>query len=186
MADDAVIIERCRNGDLGQLEVLVNRYGSRLYGLCIKLSRNEADADDLFQDTWVRVMDHINRFEPGKRFLPWIFTICLNRYRDRHRKRKRWSLKVTGKPVLPDGQDGLEIAPDIKPLADDQLIKADQLNRLQHCLNRLDDSLRIPVLLYYYRSFTMEEIAGMMDIPDGMVKSRLSRARNLLKELMED
>ncbi len=186
MADDTVIIEQCRNGDLGQLEVLVNRYGSRLYGLCLKLSRDPADADDLFQDTWVRVMDHINRFEPGKRFLPWLFTICLNRYRDRYRKKKRWSLKVAGNPVLPDGRDGVEIARDHRPLADEQLMESDRLKRLQHCLNRLDDSLRIPVLLYYYRSFTLEEIGEMMDIPEGTVKSRLSRARNLLKELMED
>ncbi len=186
MADDVVILEQCRNGDLSQLEVLVNRYGSRLYGLCLKLSQDSTDADDLFQDTWIRVMDHINRFDTGKRFLPWLFTICLNRYRDRYRKKKRWSLRVTEKPVLPDGQDGVEIAPDRQPLTDEQLIETERMQKLQRSLNRLDDSLRIPVLLYYYRSFTLAEIAGMMEIPEGTVKSRLSRARNLLKQLMED
>lgn len=186
MTDDAVIIQQCRNGDLGRLEVLVNRYGSRLYGLCIKLSQNTTDADDLFQDTWVRVMDHINRFDAGKRFLPWLFTICLNRYRDRYRKSKRWSRKIAGNPVLPDGQNVVELARDEQPAADESVIESDRLKQLQFCLNRLDDSLRIPILLYYYREFTLAEIAEMMRIPEGTVKSRLSRARDLLKQLMED
>ena len=186
MTGEAAIIQRCQNGELNQLEFLVDAYGGRLYGLCRKLTETVPDADDLYQDTWVRVLDSIHRFDVRQRFLPWLFTICLNRYRDRYWRSRRWSRRIVNSNGNPGEPDPLEEAPDRNPGADQLLAATEELDRLRHAVNRLDDTIRIPLLLYYYREFGLAEIARMMDIPEGTVKSRLARARQLLKELMED
>ena len=183
MTSEAVIIRRCQSGELNQLEHLVYLHGRRLYGLCRKLTGTETEADDLYQDTWLRALDSINRFQAGNRFLPWLFTICLNRYRDRYRKRKSWSRRL----VKPQDDNGLDLlATDPAPGADQQLAETEEMDRLRRAVNRLDDSIRIPLILYYYRDFTITEIAAMIGTPEGTVKSRLSRARKLLKAVLED
>ncbi|MCK5879521.1 MAG: sigma-70 family RNA polymerase sigma factor [Holophagae bacterium] len=186
MASDAAIIQRCQNGELNQLEVLVDAYGRRLYGLCCKLTETVPDADDLYQDTWVRVMDNIHRFDIRHRFLPWLFTICLNRYRDKYRQRKRWKKRLISANGGPGETGPLQRAMDSRPGADQQLAATEELKRLRYAVTRLDDTIRIPLLLYYYRDFGLAEIAIMIGVPEGTIKSRLARARKLLKELMED
>jgi len=186
MASDAAIIQRCQNGELNQLEVLVEAYGGRLYGLCCKLTETGVDADDLYQDTWVRIMDNIQCFDIRQRFLPWLFTICLNRYRDKYRRRERWRKRLTSVSGIPGEVGPLQRAADSRPGADEQLVATEELKWLRHAVNRLDDTIRIPLLLHYYRDFGLAEIATMIGVPEGTIKSRLARARKLLKELMED
>ena len=61
MLEDGEIIRRCQSGQMGLVDILIDRYKTDLFSLCIKLTRNRHDADDLFQDTWMRVMKRINR-----------------------------------------------------------------------------------------------------------------------------
>ena len=83
--EDGEIIRRCLGGQPGMMDLLIDRYATDLYSLCVKLTRNRPDADDLFQDTWARVMRSLDGYDPQHRFKAWLFAICTNRYRDLYR-----------------------------------------------------------------------------------------------------
>lgn len=72
------------------LSSLVDTYSYNLYKLCLNLCNNKLEAEDLFQETWVKVFSKFNNFNNKESFKPWIYAICINSYRDRYRKNKRW------------------------------------------------------------------------------------------------
>ena len=90
MLEDRDIVRRCQEGQTDLMEILIDRHQTALYTLCRQLAGDPSDADDLFQDTWVRVMRSIGQFSGEHEFTSWLFRICVNRYRDKYRKRKRW------------------------------------------------------------------------------------------------
>jgi len=67
----------------------INQYGRRLYGLCLALCANPAEAGDLYQDTWLKVVEHISGYDPSKEFEPWLTRICVNLYRNTRRRLAR-------------------------------------------------------------------------------------------------
>ena len=67
----------------------IDQYGKRLYGLCTTLCANSAEADDLYQDTWLKVVEHISKYDPAKEFEPWLTRICVNLYRNMLRRLAR-------------------------------------------------------------------------------------------------
>ena len=158
MLEEREIIRRCQCGQVRLLEVVIARYQDALYTLCRKLTRDLGDADDLFQDTWAAVLRKIDSFSAGGRFRPWLFAICVNRYRDNYRRRRRWSLRlrrwhsaeeearVTERVASPGG-------------GPDETRERRELHRaLRAAIAGLDDRYRLPVLLHYDQGLKMEEI----------------------------
>lgn len=178
--EDREIIKRCRNGQEDCFDLLIDRYRTALYSLCRKLTRHPMDADDLFQDTWLRAVRSLGRCDPQRRFAPWLFAICINRYRDCFRKRKRWGTLV--RPMRLARDEGR--APDED--AATAIVAEEEVAAVRRALEDLDDVHRLPILLHYYREFTVNEIAEMLAIPPGTVKSRLSRARQALRKELEE
>lgn len=185
MLDDSTVISRFQAGQFELCDILVDRYKEPLYSFCRKLTGSRIEADDLFQDTWVKAIRNLHRCDPEKRFINWLFTICINLYRDRYRKLSRW-LKVIKSHLSSEHLDtdlaGIE-SPDAGP--GDNALKNEQEKILRRALNSLKDSFRIPLILFYYRDFSHEEIADILAIPKGTVKSRLAAARSHLKKLVE-
>jgi RNA polymerase sigma-70 factor (ECF subfamily) len=183
--DDHIIIRRCQDGRTEYLDVLVERYKIPLYTMCRKLTRFETGADDLFQDTWVRVLAKLDAFDPDRPFLTWLITICVNLYRDRYRKRRRWQKRVIG------SSDDVRLAKRIasigsaNPGPDQQVIRAEMQAAVRRELDQLDDDHRLPLLLYYYRQMPVAEIADVLGLPSGTVKSRLANGRRKLGKQME-
>ena len=79
MIEDGEIVRRCLAGQMGMMDLLIDRYKTDLYSLCVKLTRDRPDADDLFQDTWARVMRNLESYDPQHKFKSWLFAICANR-----------------------------------------------------------------------------------------------------------
>ncbi len=186
MLEDGALVRRCLAGHRECLDVLVERYQVPLYTMCRKLTRGTADADGLFQDTWVRTLGALGRFSPEKPFLTWLLTICINLYRDRYRKRKGRRRRV----VRFGEAEGLEArAANVGsdgPGPDSQLIQAETKALVRAALDRLDDEHRLPLLLFYYRQMKVAEIAEVLGIPAGTVKSRLANGRRKLGSLIEE
>lgn len=184
MIDDSTIISRCQAGQTGLSEILIHRYKNPLYSYCLKLTRNRNEADDLFQDTWVMAVKNINNCAPEKRFITWLLTICINLYRDRYRYKYRW-MRVIKSYVL-DRHKEKEMG-NLKSTnagPDEKMIENEREIALRKALNGLKDIYRIPVILYYYREFSIDEISNMLAIPKGTVKSRLASGRDKLKKNM--
>lgn len=150
------------------MDQYIRQYGRRLYGLCRSLCRNVQDADDLYQDTWLKALDKLDSYDPGLPFEPWITRICVNTYRNVLRRLAR-------SPVRPmeEGEDfPAPDSPDYAPLYE--------------AVHGLPEKLRVTVVLYYFRDMDTAGTAEVLGIPQGTVKSRLSKARKLLKEVLED
>jgi len=185
MLDDSTLISRCQAGQLELMDLLVDRYKKPLYSFCCKLARNRGQADDLFQDTWIKALKNIRHCMADKRFINWLFTICINLYRDRSRKYFRW-LKIV-KPYLSTEQMETELAQVETNEAgpEEKTFKNAQETAVRNALAAVKDIWRIPLILYYYREFSLAEISEMLEIPEGTVKSRLAAGRNHLKKIME-
>ena len=157
------------------IDQYIRQYGKRLYGLCLFLCANQFEADDLYQDTWLRVMKNISQYDPDREFEPWLTKICVNTYRNALRRLAR-------SPLLNfntnEEKDAMLCAvpapenPDYRPLYE--------------AIGQLPEKYRIVVILFYFEDMDVTATARAMGIPEGTVKSRLSKARKLLKEVLED
>lgn len=157
-------------------ESYITEYGRRLYGLCRTLCRNKEDADDLYQDTWLRVLTRFERFHPDSEFEPWLTAICVNLYRDRLRRYKR--SPITDAFASSEEKElCLESVPSV-PTPD--------YSYLHEAIDRLPDKLRITVILYYFSGSDLKRISSILKVPEGTVKSRLNKARQNLKEVLHD
>lgn len=156
------------------IDQYIRQYGKRLYGLCLSLCANSFDADDLYQETWLRVVKSISQYDPTKEFGPWLTKICVNTYRNVLRR-------LTRSPFL-DFRTNEEKDAQINAVPDAE--KADY-SPLYEAIDRLPEKYRIAVILFYFQNMDVASTAHVMGIPEGTVKSRLSKARKLLKEVLD-
>jgi RNA polymerase sigma-70 factor (ECF subfamily) len=186
--EDGEIIRRCLGGQTGMMDLLIDRYKTDLYSLCVKLARDRGDADDLFQDTWVRVMKSLKSYNPENRFKTWLFAICTNRYRDLYRWRRRWWKRVSrlgersGREGEPRPDDETAFMESDDPTPEERVISLESRGMVRQALDGLDDAFRLPILLHYFEDLSVAEIAVVMEIPEGTVKTRLSRGRDKLRD----
>jgi RNA polymerase sigma-70 factor (ECF subfamily) len=185
MLDDFAIISRCQAGQLELIDILVDRYKKPLYSFCCKLARNRTQADDLFQDTWIKTLKNIHRCAADKRFINWLFTICINLYKDRFRKYSRWLKIVKRYPSTEHMEAEMAKVETNEAGPEEKTFKNQQERAVRNALSTLKDTWRIPLILYYFREFSLAEISQMLEIPEGTVKSRLAAGRNHLKKMME-
>lgn len=178
------LIARYRAGQPYALDPLIEESRLPLYRFCYHLTRSRADADDLFQEAWLKAVRYLDRYRSDKPFLPWMFTITLNTYRDRYRSRARWAAKVKAFFSEEAHERAMTGVPDPNSQPEEHLLEQEMSERLAECLHSLDDKFRVPLILYYYKEFSYEEIADMLGVPIGTVRSRLNTAKLKLKERM--
>ena len=156
----------------------VAEHEKALTRLCLKLCQNLVDAEDLYQETWCRVVSKIHLYDESLPFLPWLFAICVNTYRNAHKKAKR-------RPVAQfDNIEEME-------WAIDRAVSSEPVFNVEHDLIRqivhgLDEKFRIVIVLHYFSDFSVQELASIIGIPQGTVKSRLHKARKTIKGRLEE
>ncbi|EGQ26577.1 ECF family DNA-directed RNA polymerase sigma subunit SigW [Sporosarcina newyorkensis 2681] len=165
------------------LNALYEEYGRYLYHLCLKLTRNKEEAEDLMQDVWVKVVRYSGEMNEVNRMKAWLTTICMNTFRDRYRKNVRHSQYVMNQPDTLD-VPLLDLVPsDAKTPV--ELIEQNDIQMLvQQKIGQLDGIYRKTIEYFYVNQYSLVEIAGIMKVSIGTVKSRLFRAKKYLKELL--
>lgn len=158
------------------LDRYIEQYGTRLYGLCLTLCRNRHEAEDLYQDTWLRVLTRLERYDRSKPFEPWLTRICVNLYRNRLRRLAR-SPFWEGFSTTGDKERVLLSAP---------APEAETYDDLYAAIDALPETLRLAVVLFYFQDMNVNNAALALGVPEGTVKSRLSRARKRLREVLTD
>lgn len=157
------------------IDQYIQRYGRRLYGLCRSLCPSPFDADDLYQETWLRVVKHFPQYDPSREFEPWLTQICVNTYRSTLRRLARSPLLSFSSSEEQDRLLDSLPAPEQK-----------DYSPLYEAVGRLPDKLRLAVALFYFQGQDLMSTAKILKIPVGTVKSRLNKARKLLKEALSD
>ncbi|WP_379154487.1 RNA polymerase sigma factor [Paenibacillus sp. sgz5001063] len=182
MITDKQLIEGYLTGRQEMLGPLVERYQDDLYRFCRHLSLNAPDAEDLFQEVWVRVIRKLGRYDPERSFKAWLFKLTLNLHRDSYRKWKKLYERLAGgensRVPWAELRDGA-------PLTEEQLLQNERNACLEKGLRKLPKRYLGPLVLFYYEEFSYEEIGEMLGIPTGTVKSRLNQSKKLLQKAVE-
>jgi RNA polymerase sigma-70 factor, ECF subfamily len=175
-------VARLRRGDLEGLAVLVERYQHRLYRYLLRLIRQPAEAEDLFQQTWLRVASQIRRFDPRRNFDAWLFTVARNLAIDHLRR------------VRPDSLDEQQAADPIytppalrasDPPAVDAMIAREHSRFVAVAMEELPVLYREVLALRFEEEMKLEEIAQVLDAPLSTVKTRLRRGLENLRETLD-
>jgi len=186
--DWSQVVRSCMNGDSGAWAELVRTHHRRVYGLCYRFTGNPADAEDLTQDVFLKVYSNLASFDSGRGSLQvWIATMTRNLLVDNFRRTRN-------QRATSSLDDGWESAEELKPV--DRLTARDPsphesaarkelAKMVQNALARVSVELREAVILRDLQDLDYKEIAQVLDIPEGTVKSRISRGRAELARLLE-
>jgi len=164
------------------LETAMQQYGKATYNFAFRLTGNEADARDLTQDAFIRVYRAWRSFQPGTSFLSWIYRIVTNLYRDELRRRKgrfQEEIPEDNAPQEFSGQRPLAVNPI------DDYVERQLSEPLSKALAQLSAEQRQVVILADIEEYSYQEIAEIMSCSIGTVRSRLHRARALLRRLVD-
>lgn len=153
----------------------IQSHGKRLYGLCLALCANVHDAEDLYQETWLKVLDNFKSYDHSKDFEPWLTQICVNIYRNSLRRLSRSPFISFKSNEAKDAAFAAIAAPERRDYED-----------IYRAIDGLPKKLRITVILFYFRDMDIASTARVLRIPEGTVKSRLNNARKCLKEVLTD
>jgi RNA polymerase sigma-70 factor, ECF subfamily len=186
--DWSQIVRRCMDGDSGAWAELVRTFHRRVYGLCYRFTGNAADAEDLTQDVFLKVYSNLASFDTARGSLQvWITTMTRNLLVDNFRRSR--NLRATGS--LDEGWDGTD---EMKPMdrltaggpsPHERAAQKELAKMVQGALARVSVELREAVILRDLQDLDYKEIAQVLGIPEGTVKSRISRGRAELARLLE-
>lgn len=186
--DWSQIVRLCMDGDSGAWAELVRTHHRRVYGLCFRFTGNAADAEDLTQDVFLKIYSNLTSFDTARGSLQvWITTMTRNLLVDNFRRTK--NLRVTGS--LDEGWDESdELRPADRlaahtPSPHETAAQKELAKMVQDALAKVSVELREAVILRDLQDMDYKEIAQVLEIPEGTVKSRISRGRAELARLLE-
>jgi RNA polymerase sigma-70 factor (ECF subfamily) len=183
---DEVLLYRLREGDREVFGLIVRRYERELFGYLRRYLGDDDLADDVFQNTFVQVFLKIGQYEPGRPARPWLYAIATNQAIDALRRKGRRADRRADAAAAPD-EDG-EVRPlfELLPAADtgppDHADRAEQRALVRAAVDRLPELLRQVVILAYFQGLKYKDVAEVLGIPVGTVKSRLHAALAKLTE----
>jgi RNA polymerase sigma-70 factor, ECF subfamily len=184
--DDRELVERCQRGHLEAYETLVNRYRQRVYGLAFSMLRNEQDATDLSQETFVKAWQAIRGFRKNASFYTWLYRITTNLCIDFVRKRDRRPTVPFEEAVDPDADVNVDVPPSNQPSPTDEMRRKELREQIDAALLELSPEHRAVVQLREFEGLEYAEIAKAVGCSLGTVMSRLHYARKHLQKLLRE
>ncbi len=187
---DAILVERAKTGDSAAIERLIIKYQNRIYNVILKICPNSHDAAELTQETFVKIIQSIAKFESKSSFYTWAFRIAVNLTLNYCQRNARFSMQSLD---FKDCDYDVENTQALRQfLSDDSspdpvmMAQNKELCRIAvQSLTELDDEQRAVIVLRDIEGMNYTQIADVLQIKLGTVRSRLSRGRNRLREIME-
>ncbi len=182
--DEKKWLKQAADGDPKAFEQLVVKYQTPIYNFCLRIVGNSEDAADMTQETFLKVWRSLDSFHGESAFSTWLFRLASNTCLDYLRSLKR-------KPVLPltvadaDGEEQTMDVADEAPSPEDSLIIKEERSALQEAMGSLDAEQRQILTLRVVNDLSYTEIAQVLNLKEGTVKSRLARAREHLRKKLE-
>ena len=185
---DAELVSRAKAGDLDAFEALINRYEQRVYGLALRMLRQEQDAEDVTQQTFLSVLENLEGFRGESSFSTWVLRIASHAALKIIRKRK--GLNTVSLEETTESSDDFSSVPHPEFIADwrqspEHLVELNEVRRLlDDALTRLEEKHRLVFLLRDIEGLSIQETAAALDVSEANVKVRLLRARLQLREAL--
>jgi RNA polymerase sigma-70 factor (ECF subfamily) len=169
---DEEIVRKCRLGDPGAFDTLVDRHQRTVYGVAIRMMRDRDDAEDVAQNVFVKMYEKLHTYDEQHKFFSWMYRIAMNECLNALKYRSKF-----------DTLDGVDIPEERDDGADDSVVAME--NKVQHGLMALGVEQRALVILRHMQGLSYEEMGQVLDIPVRTVKSRLYAARQTLKVILK-
>ena len=183
---DHQLIEAVKNGDEAAFAEIVSRYRNPLTNYIFRMLNDYEEAVDLTQETFVRVYFALERYHTDYAFSTYIYRIATNlAISEIRKKRRRKLLSLTSFFQNDDGETQEFNPPDEKSLPDEDLIEGERKRTIEKAIAALPDKYRAPIILREIQELSYEEIAQVLGLGLGTTKSRISRARALLREKLK-
>lgn len=169
---DEGLVGRIQKGDHQAFALLVRRHTDKFYGLAWRLLGNDAEADDVVQDAFLKLwaQPDLFRLDAGVKFTTWFYRVVSNMALDRLRGRKRWT-----------GADVLEVMPDKRKLADQDYEEKDMQRHISQSISLLPERQKLALTLCFYEGLSVSETAGVIGVGEKAVESLLMRAKTGLR-----
>lgn len=180
--DDIKLVERVRKGDKAAFDELVSRYENKVYRLAIKLTRNEALAEEVLQEVFLRIYEKLDTFRGESAFSSWLYRIAANacfaklNLEKKHQHTDLDEVTPQAEQALRERQESPQEAPDRS------LLSQEALTVINRSIDRLPEDFRVVILLRDVEGMDNEEVARILELSVPAVKSRLHRARLLLRK----
>ncbi len=185
VAIDRILVDRFRSGDEGAFDEMVTRYWDRIYAMVSQLLRNQQDAEEVTQDAFIRAHRGLVNFRGESSFSTWLYQIATNLARNRYWywwRRKRDKSVSFDAPVAFDSEVTLaEVFPAEVVSPEDATVTQEFVDRVAVGMQELSEKHREILVLRNVRNLSYEEIATILEISVGTVKSRIARARESLR-----
>lgn len=182
IVDDRQLVQRCLTGDAAAWQSIVAQNSRRIYNLCYRFTGNTQDAEDLSQEVFVRVYRTLSSFSADQGSLKtWIGTVTRNLLIDHYRRTKYQ--RVTDS--IDDDEAGIAPLQSTARGPETDVFKREMQEQVQHALTRLSPELREALILRDLQDMDYKEIASVLKVPEGTVKSRINRGRVELARLLK-
>jgi len=175
---DQFYITKILDGDTKAFAVLVNRYKNMVFTLALRMLKNKEEAEEVSQDTFVKIYKYLNKFKGDSKFSTWIYRIAYNSCLDRIRTYKIQSDTVGIDEFTENQVRTLETAFDI-------MDRADRQKSVKECLERLPPDDNALIMLFYYEELSLSEISKIMNLDPKNIKVKLFRARKRLATILK-
>jgi len=187
---DERLVFSARAGDRDAFAQLVQRYEAQVYTMSMRMLSNREDARDLAQEVFLTVYQGLDRFRGEAQFRTWLYRVTLNRCRDEIRRRGTVKhtrpLSLDGLAANSDDERGAAVEPATREPSPEAAARGRETERLVNAaIERLPDELREALLLRDTQDLAYDQIASVLDLPVGTVRSRLNRARTRLAEMLQ-
>ena len=163
---------------MNQIENIISEYGKQIYSFCVYITGDRDAADDLYQQTFLVAIEK-GEIEADRNPKSYLITIAMNLWNNQKRK-FLWRRKKADVVYFEDGAE--ENIEDSSPSVEEDYERREEIQRIRQTVQTLPDKLREVVLMHFMEELSVEEIAVILKIPAGTVKSRIHKAKKVLKE----
>ena len=183
-ATDEMLFSQVQREDMHAFDMIVSRYKTRLYNCVYRMVNNPENAEDLVQETFLRVYKNRHNYQATSNFSTWIYTIALNLARSELRKRKRRQFFSLNSSTHEDSNtEGFDL-PDTSFGPSDHMEQSELGQAIQKAIDHLPIKYRTVIVLRDVQELSYEQISEILNCPTGTVKSRVNRARLRLQEML--
>ena len=167
-----------------EMEQFIAEYGADIYSFCCCLTGNRQEADDLYQETFLRAVEKQKHLDMAGNPKSYLLSTAVYLWKN-HRRKAGWRKRIADADY--SGHEDAEIRPEdtYDDLPEQKVIQEEMQKTVRDAVLRLPDKMKVTVLLYYMEERTVEEIVEILRIPKGTVKSRMHQAREILRKELE-
>jgi RNA polymerase sigma-70 factor (ECF subfamily) len=186
--EDSRLVVLCKKSDLKAFESLVRKHEKNMLNIAYRMIGNYEEACEVVQDAFISAYKSIKNFEEKSKFSTWLCAIVINLSKNRIKQLRSqlYHERFSIDDPVPTGESYIKVElASNEPSVIERLEIRETQQRVQACINSLEDELREAIILRDIQGFSYDEISDILKIPEGTVKSRLSRARDALKNCLK-